>query len=130
MAQKANRASAPEIYIANKTFLTDGNQWVRQGDTVAAGHPLLKGRIQSGNYFRPFTPTFGPVEPEPEAEPEPTPEPEPVEPTSEQPTGLEAYAALQARAKDLGLPATGKSVELEAAIKAEEDRLTVSGGSA
>lgn len=39
------------------------------------------------------------------------------------PTGLGRYAALKARAKELGLPATGKADELEAAIAAEEARL-------
>jgi hypothetical protein len=64
-----------ELYVATKTFLVSGNLWVRQGDTVVAGHPILKGRIESG-CFRPFTPTFGPVtEPEPEVAPSPGEEP-------------------------------------------------------
>lgn len=37
--------------------------------------------------------------------------------------GLDAYRALKARAKEIGLPATGKAEEVEAAIAAEETRL-------
>lgn len=38
-------------------------------------------------------------------------------------SGLERHRALKARAKELGLPATGKVAELEAAIAAAETRL-------
>ncbi len=64
MAEKQLRAG---IYVATKTFLLEHNVWVRQGDTVVAGHPVLKGRQKT--HFVPFQPTFG--EPEPEAAPEP-----------------------------------------------------------
>jgi hypothetical protein len=39
------------------------------------------------------------------------------------PSGLDHYRALKARAKEIGLPATGSSADLEAAIAAEEKRL-------
>lgn len=94
MAQKQLRAA---IHVARKTFLIEHNLWVRQGDTVVDGHPILKGRAE---YFEPFKPTFGELE---VAESDP-------------PSGLEAYAVLVARAKELGIPATGKAAELEAAI--------------
>ena len=72
MAEKTIRASGPEIFIANKTFLISGNLWVRQGDTVEKGHPIMRGRKE---FFRPFSPTF----PLPDAEPKPTPTaPEPA----------------------------------------------------
>lgn len=41
----------------------------------------------------------------------------------EAPTGLDHHRALKARAKELGLPATGSAAVLEAAIAAEEKRL-------
>lgn len=44
------------------------------------------------------------------------------------PTGLGRYAALKARAKGLGLAATGKADDLEAAIAAEEQRLAAGDG--
>lgn len=44
------------------------------------------------------------------------------------PTGLEHYKALKARAKELGIPATGKAETLAAAITAEESRIAVEGG--
>jgi len=62
MAEKQLRAG---IYVATKTFLIEHNLWVRQGDTVVAGHPILKGRQRT--HFAPFTPTFG--EPEPDTTP-------------------------------------------------------------
>ena len=39
------------------------------------------------------------------------------------PTGLAEFAALRARATDLGIPATGKKADLTKAIAAEEKRL-------
>jgi hypothetical protein len=39
------------------------------------------------------------------------------------PSGLEHNRALKARAKELGLPATGSNTDLEAAIAVEEERL-------
>lgn len=64
MAQKQQRG----LLVANKTFLIEHNVWVRAGDTVVAGHPILRGRAEA---FRPFTPTFD--LPDPVAEPEPAP---------------------------------------------------------
>jgi hypothetical protein len=40
-------------------------------------------------------------------------------------SGLDAIKALRARAKELGIPATGKAAELTAAIAAAEKRPTV-----
>lgn len=55
MALKQTRRSLPEVMVATRTFWI-GSQLVRAGDTVVAGHALLKGRE---NLFRPFVPTFG-----------------------------------------------------------------------
>jgi hypothetical protein len=44
-------------------------------------------------------------------------------PPKKAPTALAEFAAIKARAKELGLPATGKKADLEGAIKAEEQRL-------
>lgn len=46
------------------------------------------------------------------------------------PTGLAGYAALKARAKELGLAAKGKADELAAAIAAKEAELAIEGGGA
>ncbi len=64
MAEKLLRAG---LYVSTKTFLVERNLWVRQGDTVVAGHPLLDGRMKDGT-FVPFKPTF--EMPAPVAEPE------------------------------------------------------------
>lgn len=50
MAQSESR---PQIFMARKTFSL-GSGFVRVGDTVVAGHPMLKGREQ---LFVPFEPT-------------------------------------------------------------------------
>lgn len=44
-------------------------------------------------------------------------------PTADRPAAFAEFAALKARAKDLGLPATGKKADLEAAVAAAEARL-------
>ena len=49
--------------------------------------------------------------------------------SSEAPAGLAEFAAIKARAKELGIPATGKKVDLVAAIAAEEQRLAASADS-
>jgi hypothetical protein len=79
----------PQLYQATKSFLIEGNLWVKQGDTAVAGHSILKGRIKSG-HFVPFEPTFG-AEPEAEA-PKPKPEPkvEVVETTAPPPEEVSA----------------------------------------
>lgn len=44
----------PSLYVAQRAFWA-GNTLVRAGDTVVAGHPLLRGRDR---LFVPHTPTF------------------------------------------------------------------------
>jgi hypothetical protein len=101
MAQKKLRAA---ILVARKTFLIDGNRWVRQGDTAVAGHPIMKGHEAA---FEPWHPTFGTIE-------------DPEEKDAGKPDALAARNALVARAKELGIPAGGKSDELAASIAAAE----------
>jgi hypothetical protein len=80
MAEKKIRS---ELYTVVSTFLYRGNQHFTAGQTIQAGHPVLKGRA---SLFRPFAPDHPwPVagqesepEPEPVAEQESEPEPEPV----------------------------------------------------
>jgi hypothetical protein len=55
MAEKRIRSETPAVYVATATFYVHGNQLVLAGHTVAAGHPILKGREA---LFRPFTPTW------------------------------------------------------------------------
>lgn len=84
MAEKRLRAEEPAVYVATGSFYIGGTTLVLEGHTVAAGHPILRGRKA---LFRPFEPTWPlsrsitaaatPVAPEPEPEPEPAPEPEP-----------------------------------------------------
>lgn len=47
-----------QIYRATSSFWL-GDQFVKSGDSVAAGHPLLKGRSA---LFEPFQPTHGSVD--------------------------------------------------------------------
>jgi hypothetical protein len=67
-----------KVWQATTTFVLGGHghQTVYVGDTVADGHPLLKGRK---HLFKPFTPKFPlpAAAPEPAAEPEPAPAAEP-----------------------------------------------------
>lgn len=63
----ARKPITPMIYEAIDDALINGTTYVMRGNTVVAGHPLLKGRMK---LFRPFVPTFGEM-----AEPEPEPEP-------------------------------------------------------
>jgi hypothetical protein len=61
MAQKRIRS---DLWVAQSDFMAGQNVWVRAGDTVVDGHPILKRRE---HLFRPFTPTFDlPHQPEPE----------------------------------------------------------------
>ena len=69
MAEKRTRS---EFYVAKAAFLYRGTQLVLEGHTVAAGHPLLKGREA---LFRPFVPTWPLPGAEPAVEPEPAAEP-------------------------------------------------------
>jgi hypothetical protein len=58
MAKVDTAAQPPEIFMARRTFVVtlDGVPvTVRAGDTVRAGHPLLKKR---GELFAPFAPKF------------------------------------------------------------------------
>jgi hypothetical protein len=59
------------IYQALDAFYL-GGQLVNRGDTVVAGHPMLKGRTK---LFRKFTPTYT-LEDDPETTSEPEPKPE------------------------------------------------------
>jgi hypothetical protein len=70
MAEKRIRSEVA-FWVANATFYHNGNVLVLAGHTVAAGHPLLKGKEA---LFRAFEPTW----PLPGAAPEPAPEPEPI----------------------------------------------------
>lgn len=92
MAQKQLRS---DIYEATSTF-SIGARIIRRGDTVAAGHPYMKGREV---LFRPFRPTYGELpSPTPEAKPEPVAAPAPeVTPEPETPE-VEPAAAEQAGA--------------------------------
>lgn len=78
MAEKRLRSEGPAFYVAKATFYHNGNVLILAGHTVAAGHPLLRGRQ---HLFLPFEPTWPlpGAEPESEPEPEPTPEPEVAE---------------------------------------------------
>lgn len=72
MAEKKRRT---EIFQAVDSFAFRG-VIVQMGDTVIAGHPLLKGRQK---LFRPFQPTYGQIDYEAAAAPETAePEPEPA----------------------------------------------------
>lgn len=54
MAEKGQRTQT-QFFQATKTFAI-GSTIVRVGDTVEAGHPLLRGRK---DLFAPFRPRFG-----------------------------------------------------------------------
>jgi pyruvate/2-oxoglutarate dehydrogenase complex dihydrolipoamide acyltransferase (E2) component len=69
MAEKLIRTEFG-LYRARKTFLVGGNIWVREGDTIVEGHPILR---RHPDAFDPFEPTFGP-KPQPAASPAPAPE--------------------------------------------------------
>jgi hypothetical protein len=88
------------ILVARQSFVVwDGGRMVpfRRGrTTIREGHRLLKGHEDR---FAPLVVTHD------------------LEETS---SPLEIYAQLRTRAKELGLPATGKAVELEAAIAKAE----------
>ena len=84
------QSGSPEVLVATTSFLV-GSVRVTQGDTIQAGHPLLRGRAQ---FFKPFQVTFPftpAVEPEPKAPAKPAPKSEPKPaPTSQ---GKDAGAA-------------------------------------
>ena len=62
-----------KIYQALESFYV-GGQLINRGDTIIAGHPLLKGRTK---LFGVFAPTFDEESAKPAPEPEPEPEEEP-----------------------------------------------------
>jgi hypothetical protein len=62
MARKQTRSEPPAFYTAKATFYHRGTTLVLAGHTVAAGHPLLRGRKA---LFEPFKPTW-PLEDETE----------------------------------------------------------------
>ena len=99
MAQKLIRS---DLYVADSDFMAAPNVWVRAGNTVVAGHPILKGREHK---FRPFAPTFDlPIAPQPD---------------SGELTGLAKHQALVTDALALGIPGKGTNAELQAAIDAK-----------
>ena len=61
-----------KIYQALESFYV-GGQLINRGDTIVAGHPLLKGRTK---LFGVFAPTFDEDSAKSEPEPAPTPEPD------------------------------------------------------
>ena len=67
MAEKLIRTESG-LYRARKTFLVSGNLWVREGDTIVEGHPILR---RHPDAFEPFQPTFGPSGPRPAPPPVP-----------------------------------------------------------
>jgi hypothetical protein len=75
----AEKKLKPLIYMARTSFVR-GSRVIRRGDSVPAGHPLMKGRE---TMFVPFQPTHGslnwsdPEAPAPEPTPAPTPAPDP-----------------------------------------------------
>lgn len=102
------------IYVARQSFVVwDGGRMLRfrRGrTTIRAGHHLMKGLEHR----------FAPLEVTYELEPAPSPAAAASSPKKAPPPGAAARAALVARAVELGIPAKGKSVDLEAAIAAEE----------
>jgi hypothetical protein len=101
------------ILVARQSFTVwDGGRMLRfrRGrTTIREGHRLLEGREDR---FKPLELTF-------ELDDRPAPA---ASSGSSRPSALEEFAALRAKAKSLGIPATGKRPELEAAIAAEERR--------
>jgi len=104
------------IYVARQSFVVwDGGRMLRfrRGrTTIRAGHHLIEGRE---NRFAPLEVTY-------EVEPASAPSPAASSSSTKKapPPGAAERAALVARAKALGIPAKGKSAELEVAIEAEE----------
>jgi hypothetical protein len=102
------------IYVARQSFVVwDGGRMLRfrRGrTTIRAGHHLIEGREKS----------FAPLEVTYELEPAPSPAASSSSTKKAPPPGAAERAALVARAKALGIPAKGKSVDLEAAIAAIE----------
>jgi hypothetical protein len=96
MAEKQRRSEPPAFYTAKATFYHRGTTLVLAGHTVAAGHPLLRGRKA---LFEPFAPTW-PLEDE---------EPEPREATAAEERAIvataEAEADVSARTDPGGGPA-------------------------
>jgi len=103
-----DKSDAAAVFVANDSFYYGGSQLVMAGNTVEAGHPMLKGRE---HLFRPFEPTW----PKPSKADKPA-----AAPAAAKPNGLAERRALVERAKELGIPAKGKSDELAAAIAEAE----------
>jgi len=107
-----------DILVPTRNF----NVWVggrlrtfhRGRTTVRVGHPILSSREIHRDWFRPLTVDY-------DVEDRPAPVATPVNGRAAAvPPALAERAALVARAKDLGIPAKGKSEELAAAIAAAE----------
>ena len=105
-----------EIYQATEPFYADG-MTIQPGDTVAAGHPILKGRAA---LFRPFEPTYDLARDKAAATAAHKAHDAAVAAQAEaDAVAAEAgsYKALQARGKELGLKVVGVSrADLEAAV--------------
>ncbi len=56
MAEKRLRAEPPAFYVARQTFYHRGIVLVLAGHTVAAGHPILKGKDALFDAFEPTWP--------------------------------------------------------------------------
>lgn len=101
------------IYQAIEPFYADG-MTIQAGDTVADGHPILKGRM---SLFRPFAPTYDLGRDKAAAD-------EAHRAHDEQVAAADkagSFAELQARGTALGLRVVGvKRADLEEAIAAAE----------
>jgi multidrug efflux pump subunit AcrA (membrane-fusion protein) len=112
------------IYQAIEPFYADG-MTIQAGDTVVAGHPILKGRL---SLFRPFEPTYDLARDKAAATEahRAHAEAEAARIKAEEEAAAEAakagsYAELQERGKALGLKVVGvKKADLEEAIAAAE----------
>jgi hypothetical protein len=104
------------IWQATEAFVGDG-MTIQPGDTVTAGHPILKGRAI---FFQPFVPMYDHKR-DKAARDEALAEQLEAEAKAEADAKAAAdeavsYADLQAEAKALGIPATGKREELQSAV--------------
>jgi hypothetical protein len=109
------------IWQAKEAFVADG-MMIQVGDTVAGGHPILKGR---GIFFQPFVPLYdhkrdkalrdAALEDQLAAEAQAEAD---AKKAAEEAI---SYVDLQAEAKALGLPASGKRKELQKAVDAAKE---------
>ena len=94
------------IFVPRRSFITHVNgrmlRFYAGRTTVREGHPILEGLEQD---FRPLTVEY-----------------DVVQAPAVNAGGLSRLNELRARASELGLPASGKAPDLEAAIAAEEQR--------